>query len=460
MYGKAGPMHGSYETRTVGQERLFVCGQVLQIFFCPCVLCFHAVRIFFCGCVYSYCWRCCLKIFNSFCCCCYEFYDKNFPPCDSSLGQVKSDTARYGTYGKQLKNVTWVRASEFAKRQGKMRLFSDKISSRDICQGQLGDCWLLAAMSTLAEWPGAIERMFITKEVDPRGKFRLRLFDPAVGRWKVIIVDDYIPVDRLMWENRGIAVPKFTKPNQNEMWVMILEKAFAKMCGSYAALEGGQELWALGVMTGGDHSRMYKKTSQGNWKRLDMMFGEGTNRRAASWKVNEEKLLSDQLWDALLGFYQRKSVMCVAGNGGGGVVSGHSYSVLRVTVAKRIRFVELRNPWGQGEWQGPWSDNSPLWQQNPAVAKALNFQPGNDGAFWMSWVDFIEVWNEVSICHRSIDIHSVRFQYAGDAPCDPCIGCIKGCSRFWCCCEGCARVYCPHRSDDSTLKARKCCTIM
>jgi hypothetical protein len=38
------------------------------------------------------------------------------------------------------------------------------------------------------------------------------------------------------------------------------------------------------------------------------------------------------------------------------------------------KFLQLRNPWGTFSWDGAWSDNSPLWKENPEVAKALNFK--------------------------------------------------------------------------------------
>eukprot|EP00434_Breviolum_minutum_P008989 symbB.v1.2.007918.t1/scaffold495.1/size259991/2 len=158
-----------------------------NVFFCPCVLCIWACSIYCCGCLrvymnrglYKFC--CCLcRAFN----CCWLYTDQDFPPEASSLGNVQGDSA--GDEGRQFKgNVVWVRGGKFPVKKdekGKkrhMQLFSPEIDSRDICQGQLGDCWLLAAIACLAEHDGALQAVFRTKEVNPRGKYVLRLYDGA-----------------------------------------------------------------------------------------------------------------------------------------------------------------------------------------------------------------------------------------------------------------------------------------
>ena len=55
------------------------------------------------------------------------------------------------------------------------------------------------------------------------------------------------------------------------------------------------------------------------------------------------------------------------------------------------RLLWLRNPWADGhEWNGDWSDKSPLWERHPAVAAELRHRCDKkaDGLFWMSWEDF------------------------------------------------------------------------
>jgi len=46
----------------------------------------------------------------------------------------------------------------------------------------------------------------------------------------------------------------------------------------------------------------------------------------------------------------------------------------------------LRNPWGNGEWTGAWSDKSSLW--TPYWRAQLKVKPNDDGLFWMSLRDF------------------------------------------------------------------------
>jgi hypothetical protein len=64
-----------------------------------------------------------------------------------------------------------------------------------------------------------------------RGKYHLRLYNAKAGKWETVVIDDYVPCKK--------GKPMFTKPKGNEMWVLLLEKAFAKYVGNYADLEGG-----------------------------------------------------------------------------------------------------------------------------------------------------------------------------------------------------------------------------
>ena len=57
-------------------------------------------------------------------------------------------------------------------------------------------------------------------------------------------VDDYFPC------KKGTKDVTYMKPNGAELWAILMEKAFAKFCGSYGALDGGWAVWAWEAMTG------------------------------------------------------------------------------------------------------------------------------------------------------------------------------------------------------------------
>jgi len=52
-----------------------------------------------------------------------------------------------------------------------------------------------------------------------------------------------------------------------------------------------------------------------------------------------------------------------------GVVGGHAYAVLRTWESEdgALKLVKLRNPWGDTEWEGDWSDGSKLWTPQKMV---------------------------------------------------------------------------------------------
>jgi hypothetical protein len=71
----------------------------------------------------------------------------------------------------------------------------------------------------------------------------------------------------------------------------------------------------------------------------------------------------------------------------GGLVPGHAYSVIQAIEANNHKLLNVRNPWGNFEWSGDWSDNSDLWteEMRQLVQPSLDEE---DGTFWMSFEDF------------------------------------------------------------------------
>eukprot|EP00435_Cladocopium_sp_Y103_P027979 s595_g6.t4 len=186
-----------------------------NMIFSPFVLTIHAIRIYLPSCLYAYCWRMYWILGG----CCSSFYtDQEFPPqelkvtmtcasSDSSLGTVGGDSANAKSGKSGASTVTWVRAMDFCRQSG----------------------------------------------VQPHGQYHIKLFDPQVKQWTVIKLDDFVPCKPDSRDPLGVArardgMPEalYAHPHGKETWVMMLEKAFAKLCGSYAATEAGiTEPWLL-----------------------------------------------------------------------------------------------------------------------------------------------------------------------------------------------------------------------
>mmetsp|Transcript_30085 Transcript_30085/g.75937 ORF Transcript_30085/g.75937 Transcript_30085/m.75937 type:complete len:619 (+) Transcript_30085:63-1919(+) len=449
-----------------------------NIIFSPFLLLVHAVRIYVGSCLHVYVHR---TFFLLFGCCTSFFTDPDFPPEDASLGQVGGDAAHQEA-GRSDAQVIWVRAMDFSKPDVNMRtahphlhnsdmcLFEGRIEAKDILQGALGDCWLLAAMATLSEHEGAINSLFLTPEVDPRGQYKIRLFDPQDSKWKTIVIDDHIPceidpntVDGVRRGHDGHPEAQYAHPHGNEIWAMLLEKAFAKLCGSYSAIEAGITEWGIVCMTGGNAWR-YEVTNGNVWERNDLVImDDPRDKRACSFRPTEERHGSSELFELLWYYHRHGAVLCCGGvkpaGQAQGLVQKHAFSLLQIRTVRKdwkseqyFRFVQVRNPWGTGEWTGPWSDDSAEWDQHPHVKQQLKFEKSDDGAYWMQWEDFCQYWSYVGCVDMNTDIYSLRPPlHLESEPTGPLQSFFEGCGQFWCLCSGLRHLLMSHQASSKQV---------
>ena len=75
---------------------------------------------------------------------------------------------------------------------------------------------------------------------------------------------------------------------------------------------------------------------------------------------------------------------------------GHAYSVIKAVEYRGKKFLKIRNPWGQSEWKGRWSDGSKEWTAEWLDALgALDHTFGDDGVFIMEYEDFLSHWEAI-----------------------------------------------------------------
>ena len=329
------------------------------------------------------------------------YVDKVFNADRTSIGLEKFD------------NASWVRASHLQPSGAEMVLFHD-VEPNDILQGGLGDCWLLCALAALAEFPNYFkDHIFMTDKVSPDGKYDLQLYDAKVRDWITVTIDDRIPCAEKKWYDT--ARPLFAQPHENEMYALLIEKAFAKMSGTYGKLAGGYPALAWMALTGCEDLHFWGKNSDGkSWtKRLaatDKIRENPWNFQGMWVKGTSHRNENDEMFEFLKECDKLNYVMGASIHGDimekarkDGLIERHAYSMIQVYEKDDIKLVQLRNPWGNNhEWNGDWSDKSRKWREHPEIAKELEWNNDPDGLFWIHWDDFVRVFHDIQIAAKTM----------------------------------------------------------
>ena len=151
-----------------------------------------------------------------------------------------------------------------------------RVRSSDVEQGLLGNCWFLSAVAAVAEFPELVTRLFAgaRKELDPHGRYVVRLWSLLEGRWRAHVIDDCLPVLRDSPVGLELAYAKTS--SDDELWPCLLEKAMARHMGGYAAMDGGSSSFALGTLLGCPRHKLISAyhCSNGDWNLWKMKWSD------------------------------------------------------------------------------------------------------------------------------------------------------------------------------------------
>ena len=166
---------------------------------------------------------------------------------------------------------------------------------------------------------------------------------------------------------------------ENETWLPLLEKAFAKAHGDFSAIEGGFTGEGIEDLTGGVTTELFTTDILDK----DQFWNDEIM------KVNDKFLFSCAT--GTFDHWQGAHTACRIG-ARSGIVRMHAYSIMEAVEIKGQRLLKVRNPWGTDEWRGAWSDGSEQW--TPEWMQLLNHRFGDDGMFWISYEDLLRKYSE------------------------------------------------------------------
>ncbi|KAM4694115.1 calpain-13-like [Discoglossus pictus] len=303
-----------------------------------------------------------------------------------------------------MQNVEWKRPWE---KCSKPRLIMDGASFYDIKQSKLGDCWVLSAMGSvtlkqdLLKIVMPLNQGFTTKYA---GIFHFRFWH--FGEWVDIVIDDLLP----FVNGKYLSVQP---SNGIEFWPCLVEKAYAKLCGSYENLHWGNPADAFVNLTGGiTMSFNLKNTKMQHCDLWAIVNTAGPNTLMAciSDKLNaysRNRSSSVPFVNEVTDIRRNSAPSNINIHLGNGMVESHAYCV---TDTKQIstrdgkeNIIRLWNPWATGEWVGRWSDNCPRWKEVSHQDREKLYENKDNGEFWMSWEDFVQEFSSLIICSQTPD---------------------------------------------------------
>jgi len=293
-----------------------------------------------------------------------------------------ADAASLGQSPHAERVTSWRRPAEIGG--PKARLWKNDWEVEGLDAGPLANEWLLGAANILGGDRDILAKVFVSTEHAARGLYALRFWqdDPASDDdWKVVVVDDRLPCGA-----DGSLV--FARCADGEVfWAAILEKALAKLHGSYAATEAAN-------------------TSEAALLGLELLSGGKAKQRPLPLRGGN----ADEIWAQLqqaartahvIGVRIDPAAPSAAGAAALGLRADRSYCVVTCGEMPCGKMLRLRGFIGDSEWTGPWSDGDAAWTSR--LRQLLNYRDASDGTFWIEFGDLAAHFTDLCLVRMADD---------------------------------------------------------
>ena len=266
----------------------------------------------------------------------------------------------------------------------------DGIKPEHVKQGALGNCFLMAALASIAKTDANYIRQIVQDGGGTTATVRLFEYVP-VSSFEHKYVPHYIQVDKsIVKRKQGEA----QYAQGDALWVHMIEKGYVagnfggnltgddhllkpigtEPSSSYAKVHaGGSSAHAFSVFTGKDAERQQTQDTAEDAILNKLQAALTANQAIAA---GTRLLTSDEVSE---GSGQSAGEAKKAG-----VVAGHAYSIVEVDVAGQR--IKVRNPWG-----------------NYGLTETGTVDEGGTGEFWLPIATFKDRFSNISISGKSVD---------------------------------------------------------
>jgi hypothetical protein len=286
---------------------------------------------------------------------------KRVPRIQHFMNKAKCDEGGWG----------WKRASEM--QDGKCALFSacsKSIDPRNVLQGKVGNCGFCSGIASVAAgFPDVIRDAFGEHSELSLSKYgAVSILMYPRGQPRYLLMDDFILCknerDRDAYHGRNPASPSMHSLLTTDVWVRLLEKAFVKVQGSYASLDGYYK-----------YNSLYRHPARA----MQLLAGA-----PLALEVHYSTADAEIMYKIFKSTQDRFAKVVHCRKRFEGLIPNHGYSLLWIGEGNGDKWVCLRNPHGQGSYKGYGCDGSLICNKEAGelLPNCLNVCNGSGRIVW------------------------------------------------------------------------------